>query len=301
MIELLTGDNDYELTRAVAERRRGFDGQAERYDAAELTGGQLGDIFAGQTLFAMRRLVILDNPSANSELWSNLETWLGRVSDETHLVLVEPKPDKRTAAFKWLQKHADVSTFTAWTPRDRRLAEQWLAAHAKDQGATLDKTQIHHLIDRVGLDQWALHDAISKLSLLDTVTTEQIDDIVPMLPSENVFALLETALDGDSTRTVEMLDTLRKTEDAYRVFGLLTSQVLQLALLTYADGSIKKVAQDTSARPFMLERLVPHAARLGKSQARTIIKRFAESDTRLKSSDADPWTVIETTLLRLRD
>src|SRR6478735_11887622 len=107
MVRLLCGENDFELTRRVGQLKREFDGVTERYDGADLTTGQLADIFAGQTLFSVKRTVFLDNPSACGELWQNLEIWLARVSSDTELLLIEPKPDKRTAAYKWLKKNVE--------------------------------------------------------------------------------------------------------------------------------------------------------------------------------------------------
>ena len=72
MIELLTGDNDFELPREIKQRKASFDGKAERYDAETLDANQLADIFSGQTLFAMKRLVIIDTPSLNTNLWNNI-------------------------------------------------------------------------------------------------------------------------------------------------------------------------------------------------------------------------------------
>jgi DNA polymerase III delta subunit len=297
MIRFLTGENDFELTKKVAQLQTDFDGRAERYDAADLSAEALADIFAGQTLFAIKRLIIIDQPSANSELWQNLPAWNDRLSDETHLVLVDTKPDKRTASYKWLQKHADVHTFTAWTPRDQRLAHAWLLTHAKEKSVKLTARQTDKILERAGLNQWALAHAVDKLSLASELTDQLIDDVIPAKPSENVFALLETALNGQSGRVLEMTASLKQTEDAYRVFGLLTSQVLQLGLLAYSGPNVRTVANDTKLNSYMLERLAPYAARMNRQTVQTMIHRFAESDRRLKSSDADPWVVVETALL----
>ena len=100
MITVLTGDNSFELTRAIDEIVRTFDGVAEKFEGGDLELSQLPDLLQGGTLFASERLVIVREVSENKALWDALPDWLGRVSDDVHVVLIEPKPDKRTKTFK---------------------------------------------------------------------------------------------------------------------------------------------------------------------------------------------------------
>lgn len=300
MITLLCGENDYELTKKVAQLNREFDGTSERFDAAELTREQLADIFAGQTLFAMKRLVLLDGPSTNPELWQNLATWGDRLSEDTQLVLIEPKTDKRTAAYKWLKNHADVHEFSPLDSRDIRGITRWIEAHAKSEGLNLTTKHASRLAQRVGPDQWELAHAIDKLTLAGEVSDQWIDDVSQASPAENVFALFETTLSGDINRLQAMLETLRQTEDPYRIFGLINSQVLQLTVLVYGDGNVSKVASDSGATSaYPLQKLAPYAVRVNKSKARSMVALLADADVRLKSSDANPWTVLESTLSQM--
>ena len=300
MIRLLFGDNDYELTKKVAQLKAGFSGTAERYDGAELTREQLADIFAGQTLFAVERLIIIDTPSANADLWSGIEEWAGRLGEGTDIVLVEPKPDKRTVVYKWLKKHADVQEFAAYGDRDTKAVESWLSDYASRQNVKLSGQQLRRLVDRAGHDQWTLAEAVDKLSLLDAVTDEWIDDIVQASPSENVFALFETVLNGDTRRLLDMLATLRLHEDPYRLFGLINSQALQLAAMVYGDNDAATVASDIGAKStYPLQKLAPYARRIDRRQAAEMLKLLADADIRIKSSDADPWLVLENTLSRM--
>lgn len=300
MIQLLTGENDYELTKKVAQLKADFGPGAERYDAADLSREQLADIFAGQTLFALKRLIILDAPSSNGDLWSNMADWAGRLSDDTQLVLVESKPDKRTSTYKWLKKNVDVQEFKPFDERDSRGVAAWLESYAMAHDVALTAKQARYLIGRAGTDQWELAHAIDKLALAGEVSEQWIDDVTQASPHENVFALFETVLNGDTDRLAAMIETLRLSEDPYRIFGLINSQALQLATLTYGDGNVGRVVTDTgaaSAYPF--QKLAPYAARLSKAQVRSMLQMLAASDIRLKSTDANPWLVLENTLTQI--
>ncbi len=300
MIRLLCGENDFELTRRVAQLKREFDGAPERYDGAELNGEQLADIFAGQTLFSMKRMVIIDMPSACSELWQNIETWLGRVSSDTELVLIEPKPDKRTAAYKWLKKNVTVEEFIPMNERETDKVLAWIDAYASARKLSLTSAQARRLVRRGGVNQWELAQAIDKLVLAGEVSDEWIDNVIEQSPTESVFALFETALNGDTKRIAEIIADLRRTEDPYRVFGLVNSQVIQLVVLVYGSGDVARVAADTGAKSsYPLQKLAPYAKRLSQGDAYELMNIFAQADLRLKSSDADPWVVLETSLAKV--
>lgn len=297
MITLLCGENDYELTKKIAQLKADFEGRAERYDAPDLSSDQLADIFAGQTLFATDRLVILDSPSGNAQLWSGIEEWARRHDDQTHVVLVEPKPDKRTGTYKWLKKNADVREYTA---PDERTITSWLGSYAQSSGVRLTSAQVRRLVDRAGPDQWELAHAVDKLALAGEVNDQWIDDVTQLSPNENVFALFETVLNGDQARLASTIEALKATEEPYRVLALINAQAMQLAVLVYGDGNASKVASDVGAKSaYPYQKLAPYASRMSKGQAKRMLEALAASDTRLKSSDAGPWLVLENTLARL--
>ncbi len=300
MIALLCGENDFELTKKLAQLKADFKGTPERYMASELTNEQLADIFSGQSLFALERLIIIDTPSGNSTLWQDLPMWVGRLNENTQLLLIESKPDKRTSAYKWLKKNVDVQEFTLFDERDIASATNWLLSYATQQQVTLTTAQAKRLIERGGTNQWALAQAIDKLQLAGEVTNQWIDDSIEQNPSQNVFQLFETVLQSDHVRMSYMLSQLRLTEDPYRVFGLMTSQALQLTLLVYAGGDTAKIATSLGMKSsYPLQKIAPFANRLTKSQISKVVHLFADADERLKSSDADPWLVLESTLVRV--
>ena len=111
MITVLTGDNSFELTRALDKIVAAFAGTAEKFDGVDLELGQLPDLLLGGTLFATERLIIIKQLSENKQLWDALPDWLEKTDSDVHVVLIEPKPDKRTKTYKELKKHADVREF----------------------------------------------------------------------------------------------------------------------------------------------------------------------------------------------
>lgn len=298
MITWLVGDNSFEVRQALRAIEDGFNGTPERFDGTELSLVQIPDLLMGVSLFSSQRLVIITDITLNASVWEKLPDWLERVSDDIHLVLIDTKPDKRTTGYKALKKAANLQEFPAWTERDTQRAEQWVAARAKDLGMALDTRTLRHLVGRVGPDQWQLSNALNTLSLLDLVSVETINDIVPPNLQENIFQLFETALEGKSQQVAAMLKTLALQEDPYALFALLNSQALTLAAVTFG-GSDTNPVKDFAIHPFVASKLERHGGRLGKHRVGVILELFAKTDAEMKRSRAEPWLLMEHTLLQV--
>jgi DNA polymerase III delta subunit len=299
MITVLTGDNNFEITRAVTSIIDGFDGAAERIDGSELDLNQLPDLLMGATLFASQRLVIIKHLSENKTVWTAFGDWLGRVSADVHLVLIEPKLDKRTVIYKDLQKVAELTEYKAWTERDSAKAEQWFAGEMKAIGKTIDQPSVRALVHRVGVDQWSLYQALQKLAVLDVISPEIIAEHIEANPAENVFDLFESALKGNAAKVKQMIETLSLNEDPFRLFGLLSGQAFQLAALAVADDRPSaEVAKDLGVHPYGLSKLAPYTRRLGQKGTKKVLTAFAEADAGMKTSATDPWLLIERALIK---
>lgn len=298
MITVLTGDNSFELARALAAIRAKFADAVEQYDGEDLELAQLPDLLLGGTLFSTERLVVIKSLSDNKKLWDILPEWLEKSDVDTHVVLVEPKPDKRTKTYKELKKNADVREFASWGDRDVMAAEKWVVDEAARQDMKLDKKLAQQLVARVGLDQWQLFHAIEKLAVLDTVDADTIERVVEANPTENVFNLLDAALRGDSRKVATMIQTLQISQDPYMTFGLLSGQVFQLAALVTTDKPAGELASVIGAHPYALGKLAPYAKKLGRSGARRILTIFADADAAMKSSAVDPWLLVERALIK---
>lgn len=298
MITVLIGENNFEVTRMVNKLVAEFDGVAEKIDGSELDKKQLPDLLAGATLFADKRLVIIKNLSENKSLWTDFATFIPRISDDIHVVLVEQKPDKRTKTYKDLQKVAEVQEFIPWTERDAKKAEEWAIKEAAELGFTLNRKNAEILVRRVGTDQWQLFRALEKLSFIDDVTPSVIEATIEANPTENVFHLFDAALKSDTAKVQQMIATLQLTEDPYRLFGLLSGQVFQLTALVVSEKPSGEVAKDIGVHPYALSQLTSHAKSLGRTKAKRIVTIFAEADADMKSLGVEPWILLERALLK---
>ncbi|MGY4893846.1 MAG: DNA polymerase III subunit delta [Candidatus Saccharimonadota bacterium] len=298
MITWLVGENSFEIREELRAIEARFDGRAEKIDGTELSLSQLPDLLMGTSLFATERLVVITDISKNSSLWEKLPEWLKRISDTIHVVFVDEKPDKRTTSYKALKQAAELKEFLPWGERDEAKAIEWVKARAEQEGVTFDTTSARHLVRRVGLDQWQLAHAITTLGLLDTVTLERIDSVIPQNLQENIFQLFETALEGKPEQVASMIKTLALQEDPYALFALLTSQAMALAAVTCA-GDDDAPAKDFAIHPFVASKMSRHARSLGRARVAYIVELFAKTDADMKRSRGEPWLLIEKLLVTI--
>lgn len=298
MITWLVGENSFEVREALKAIEAEFGAPAERVDGTEVSLAQLPDLLMGISLFASQRLVAITNLSQNSTVWEKLPDWLPRVNDDIHIVFIDTKPDKRTTSYKALKKAAELHEFPAWTDRDISKAEQWVSARAQAQGVAIDRSSVQHLVARVGLDPWQLVHALDTLSLLDAITPESINQVIPPNLRENIFQLFETALEGKPQLVADQIKTLALQEDPYALFALLSSQAMTLAAVTYADDSANPT-KDFAIHPFVASKLQRHGKKLGKAKVGQVLEAFAKTDADMKRSKAEPWLLIERTLVTI--
>ena len=296
MIAWFIGENTFEIQTAVKVATARFDGIAERIDGTTLELKNIPDLLMGGTLFAEKRLVIIKDLSQNSAVWEKLPEWIDRISDDIDLILIDGKPDKRTTGYKEVKKRVDLKEFPVWGERDQSLAETWVVQYAASVGVSLDKKMAHHIVGRIGLDQWALANGIEKIALLDKVTTDTIDTIIEATPSENVFQLFELALEGRRAAIHDMVRSLELIEDPYKLFALLSSQAFQLAAVASASKS-DNPSKDFGIHPYVAGKLARHGNRLGARGAARVLSFFAAADADMKRSRGEPWLLIEKTLV----
>ena len=302
MIYLIVGDNIYKRRQALAKITASTGLEPERYDGIDLTENELADCIAGATLFSSERLVVINELSANKLLWDRLAEWLYRVSAETTLVLIEPKPDRRTKAYKALSKGSSVIIADSWTDRQTGEAVRWLSALAKEKGVVLTSAQVQEIVnralipaDRPGvymIDQQVLANTVDALSLAGEVTGDSIDAVLPASNVDNVFELLDAALGSNAARTQELLVNLHATADPYMTLGFVMSQWAQLVALKVSRESPEALSSRIGASPFVVKKLQRHADNLSPGRVKQLTDLLARLDVQSKTTGADPWNLL---------
>ena len=300
MIYLLYGDNEFEKQQKIAQLTDGLDN--ERHDGEIIKQSQLRDLVQGQTLFTLKRSIIIDDLSLNeNELWQKLPDIL-QDDDDLTLILLENKLDKRTKTYKWLQKIAKTEEFTTFTERQKPQLINWCVKRASQLGFTLEKNYADMIISRLGYDQLRLDNILKQLSLIQKIDQPTLDKILPLPKTENIFELFEATLKRDREKIHQIVgyfEMIEGADGAYKTLGLLVSQAVNLSALILSDGDNTKVTSDFSVNPYALRNLSSLAKKVDKTQLHHIIYALSEADEKMKSTAVSPWLLLETALMKI--
>ena len=298
MIYVFFGENEFSKRQKVDEVLG--DRIARRRDGEELTIGDLRELLTGQTLFGGEEPIIITDLSQNSDVWAVFPEIAG-LADET-VILLETKLDKRTKTYKNLAKNATVQECASLGERQRPELVKWAIDRTKERGTKLTKKQIETLVDRLGYDQLRLDNLFAQLSLLDEVTDDLIDQLVPLAKSESVFELLDATIRSDVSsihRIISYLEMTSGDDGAYQTVGLLASQAMNLLALVLSNIDAQKVAQDFGVHPYALRQLSPLARQLDKIAALRICRILLQADMQMKTTGVEPWLLVETALMKI--
>jgi len=309
MIYLIVGTNAYRVQYELQRLVKSLGVRPEKINASSLDLNKLADTVRGLSLFQERRLIVIERLSERKDLWDKLGEWASDIAVETYLVLIEPRPDKRTKTFKILQKTAKLVEAMPLTDRQRPAAEKWLLDYASEHGVRLTKTQASNMIARaIVADEKSRSAEIDQLQLTHAVAalknTVKIDDaaiatVLPPAREFSVFDIIELAVCGKTANLRSALDELRRSDDVYKVAPLVWSQWSQLVLLAKAEAASTSDTIDLGIHPFVAKKLRPLARQLSPKDLAELTELAAERDYQMKTSSVDPWIALEDFLFRV--
>lgn len=292
MITTLTGTNSFSLNQALRQLKGDFVTQytdigLEQYDGAELDPQRLPSVLQALPFLADKRMVIIKSPSAQKVLQEDLEKLLDTVADSTDLIIVEPKPDKRTSFYKALKKQTDLREYNEL---DERALAQWLVEQAKTQQGSLSANDANYLVQRLGVNQQLLSQELQKLLSYDpAITRITINELTEPNPQSSVFDLLDVALMGNRQKVVQLYHEQRQQKvEPLAIMGMLAWQLHILALVKAAGNkSANDIAAQAKVSPYVVRKTEAVANRCTLEQVKQWVKRAYQLDVRLKSQPID--------------
>jgi DNA polymerase-3 subunit delta len=181
---------------------------------AKFKWDQLLAASAEMSLFAESKLIELRIPSGKpgAEGSKALVQYLDNPSADNILLIVAGKIDKASTNSKWYKTIDRAGAVTQLWPIDARELPRWLQQRFGQVGLEIDQEALLMLSDRVEGNLLAAVQEVEKLRLItngERITTEHISDSVADNARYNLFALIDSALQGDVAHALKMLQGLR--------------------------------------------------------------------------------------------
>ena len=307
-IIILFGENSYEKSVELAKLKQQAEKsnfEIENLNVDSLSKDDFVSAICGVSLFAEKRFVIAKNLSEKSEIWSELEAILARISSDVCFCLIEEKIDKRSSFYKNISKVADAREFKNLTTKDAKTLAEFARTFAKKQGLSLDLKLANFLVAWVGVNEWAVRNAVERLALLGEISEEKIREFIPQNVESNSFEVFETALRGNFEAVISQISKLKiseGTDGGYLFFGLISSQFFNLVALKLGKSAGKttaEIAKEIGANAWALGKMENFASGFSQEELKQIAEKFAKTDEKLKNSSVDVWTAVEGLLLEI--
>lgn len=304
MITVLTGENRFILQQELRRIVDGFvaehtDMALEQFDGEEAEFDRMREALQSMPFLASKKLVVLRNPGANKQFVESADSLLTELSEVTDVVIVETKPDKRTAYYKFLKKNTDLNEFNEL---DVPQLAKWLVASAKEAGGTLSTTDANYLVNRVGTNQLTLQNELQKLLSYDKkITRESIDQLSERTPQSTTFDLLDAALKGDKAYALELYAEQRSMKvEPQQIIALLGWQLHALALVKAAgDRDAGQIASEAKLNPFVVRKTQALAKHMSLADVKQLVHQVRLLDERLKSESIDADEALQNLIITL--
>lgn len=304
MIRTLSGANNLllraELDRLVDDFVSKYGEMAvERLDGEEAEYSKITEAVQSQPFLSDKKLVILSRPGAQKQFVENLEELIESISDSTTLIIIEPKPDKRSSYYKLLQKKTEFKSFDELSSRD---LPRWLSEQAKERGGLLSMSDAQYLVDRVGANQQLIINELTKLMTYDPkITRRTIDWLTDSTPQSTIFQLLDAAFAGDIKRTLKLYQEQRALKvEPIQIIAMLGWQLYALAVVKAAGNkSSQEIAKEAGLSPFVIQKSQAIANKLSMARLKKMIHDLSELDIKTKSTAIDPDEALQHYLLTI--
>lgn len=304
MIRVLTGPNNYALKQALKSAKDNFiqkygDLSLEVIDGDESSYEHLMMAVESVPFLAPKKMLIIYGLGNIKEAAENLDTLLGAASEDDELIIVEPKPDKRSSYFKNLKKNTELTEFKE--PDENELAN-WLVKEASNRGAKLSSADAAYLSQRIGGGQERAANELNKLIDYGAdISKETIDSLTEASPQTSVFNLLDSAFSGNAKKAMLIYDEQRiQGEEPIRILAMLIWQMHLVAMVDAAEGRTDQEIMNTSGlKPFTLNKSKSIARRMGRRRISEALSSLVELDTRLKSTSIDADDALKDLLISI--
>lgn len=261
------------------------------------------------SLFSDKKIieVRVGNGKINDDASEVLQDYCAQAPDDTLLLLVFPKLDKRTQNADWYKaiEHCGF-TLTIWPVGPENLP-RWLDQRLQSAGIRADSAAIDILCTKIEGNLLAAAQEIEKLKLLankGTIDSETMANVVMDSARYSVFTLIDRALNADSRATIRTLQGLQGEGIApLTILWALGREVKILIALREsidAGDSFDLAAKKNGVWDSKKQVLASATRRLKLPQLHQILRLIALTDRTVKGmAQGDEWNLLQDVCLNL--
>lgn len=267
-----------------------------RFDAEEDDFAQLSAIAGGQSLFASKKLIVIERPfvsarqfgyvrDALKDLRGDNETlavlWDGVIAGDAKKMLAEIEP--------LIEK---VQTFE---PLRGDKLMRWLKQEVSVRGFDFSPAEFAHLATMGGDDLWMLYNEMEKVAVMST--RHEIQN-TRREKGATVFQLGDAFFINPKAALGYLLSLLAAGEDEMRVFSYLAGYARTLLLVKAYFDLGRPVSGAHKIHPFVVKKASAAVQAFSQNQLVRRLTLFLEEDVKIKTGLARPEESLVHMLIR---
>jgi DNA polymerase-3 subunit delta len=316
LLYILNGDDDFSLSRALDEIKKGLGDPSllstntTLLDGQKVTPDQLRMVVGTVPFLAEKRLVIVQgllgrfesgnkaprrkksspaNGQGNDA--SSFATAMADLPESTVLVLTDGKIKSANPLLKQLSG-AKVMSFPLLK---KEALSQWIKQEAAAQGATISPPAVDLLARLVGGNLWVMHSEINKLALFASGRRIEVEDIKAVVSSAqeaNVFAMVDAILEFKAGVAQRLLEQLLQQGASPAYLLVMLSRQVRLVVRAKELRRQRKPDMEIQSRlglksEFPFRKTVEQAQRYPLERLKSVYKRLLEADLSIKTGRYD--------------
>ncbi len=327
MLYILTGEDDYTLTRALDEIMKETGDPAAlamgmtMLDGKDVTAEHLKNVCETVPFMFSKRLVIIEgllarfepskrprrprgttpvNAQADkdrllrqAEERKKFVASLEKLPESTIAVLIEQEISGANPLFKELSGKAAVKTF----PLIKGAAlSKWAQSKVTAEGGSIAPTALKLLTTLVGSDLWAMNGEIDKLITFAKdrrIEEEDVKNLVGYAQETTVFVMIDAILGFKAELAEQLLQKLLQSGSAPP--QLLTMLARQVQLIVRAKDLKSRRTPNSEiqsklgiTQEFILRKTLEQASRFSLPRLKEVYHRILETDLSIKTGQYDP-------------
>lgn len=302
---LIHGENEFRAGEFYKETLAKFvaDNSQESlrvFDGESATSSETEEALSAQSLFSSgSEMVAVKRLGTNTDLKEKLAELLDEISDETQLIIYEPKIDKRSRLYKSLKKSGSTKEFN-------NLSEpeliKWINERVEKAGGQLEGGSAKSLVDTTKGNQLRLASEITKLLNYDkTISLDSIKTLVDKTPDDNIFELLDYVSRGDKKKALSKYEELSSAQvEAHYILVMICWQMANFISIKSGESkSDKDIASQLGMNPYAVSKTRGIVRSISKKQLEIMSRKVLEVDTRLKTTSLDVDQLVKQLIVEL--
>jgi DNA polymerase III delta subunit len=314
MVFFVTGPDTYRARQFVRDLKEKFcrDVDQSGLNVATVAGGSLNrtdlaNLISTAPLLARRRFVVIADvltagkPEVLNDLVPLLEREAASAQGNVVVFLEAVRPTKKHPLLTWLSTHARGTSFPLLVGD---ALTRWVTAELKRRGRIITVAARQRLLAMVGADTWRLGAELAKLDAAlhvgRTVDEDAVATYVTPTLAGDVFGFVDAAVAGEANQAARVLRATFEAGASPAQLVALLEQALRVLLVLVAapTGRAAPALAVPGVHPYVVRKLAPLARRLTVTHLAAAYRRLADLDATLKTSGADPETLLTTFAFR---